>query len=887
MPQENLDDRIRALQAELQPAPMPSAPVSGDNLSPEEVNAALTASGGLPVPNQSTNNAAPPAQPVDDMGNSLPEPTPPDNTLNQIDQKRQQVLESLKADGFTGYTPSVSDAAYWAQDDSRPVAQAVQDIAAGFNVSLARALSLPREVVDRGMSLLGLDYMQHGSPTQQTIDTLNRMGIPTYEVENLANKIGRGALPALATWAAMQVAAPAMAANQGMGVAGHLMREIGQWAVKHPVLGLWLGQTSQAGGKIATNTFGDSPLVEFAGELAGGAAPGAAAFAVGKVPGVKATGRLVGKSVDMLSDALPTPLSNAIKQWNPLYKAPIATPSAEGLINPNFDPNRVQNFAKDQIVAAQTYQDKAIEQAIEAIPRAGSTDQIQTRTHDLLRKAEKISKRIVQGFWDAVPKKTKIPVQDLNDEMVSLQKDLVNLDNQRPDDMLNKIIRQTAPRVNAKGEEVSIKLPVEKLLDFKSQIGTAITEEQARDAPREGIIRNLTRMADKIDDHIAMQLPDNTKIEQARQMSKRHNDLFSRGPINDVLSKRRTGDFRTPPAENIDKLLSKTNGLQALKDVQDGILSYPKPPTTRFQPAAARSPGSMAATPADQAVLDDMIKNAQDSIRAMYRDAADKSPEKAVAFSARNDEELKAIGSVAGELQFSAQKVASALAEKKTIQSSALARFAETSPDKAVANIFAQKDPAETARRLMVSFRGDPDALEGLQNEVLKHFIYNVGKTNPNVLQKMMAEPRIGNMLEAVLSSEQYTRLSRMVKTAVQVGAEDQTSFLQALKYPTKTAGRIIGAFVGRKLSTGTIQTPGIVSKAIGDYVERAFGGTLPDDLLAQAVLDPHWEALLYSRLPTNTKDMKIAQLRYRRIFATINTGQQEIMRKLSDDNEQ
>src|SRR5258708_1026492 len=109
------------------------------------------------------------------------------------------------------------------------------------------------------MGMLGLDYMQHGGPTQMTIDAMNRMGVPTYEVENLANKIGRGALPALATWGAMSLAAPSMAAQQGVGTAGYLMREVGEWTMKHPIVGLWLGQTSNAGGKAATNAFGDNP----------------------------------------------------------------------------------------------------------------------------------------------------------------------------------------------------------------------------------------------------------------------------------------------------------------------------------------------------------------------------------------------------------------------------------------------------------------------------------------------------------------------------------------------------------------------------------------------------------------------------------------------------
>jgi len=823
----------------------------------------------------------------DDGGNTLPQPTPVDNTPTLIDQRRQQAMEALKAGGFDGYTPAVEGGGDYTPDDAHALSRAVTDIGAGFNISLAKALSLPRETVERGLGLLGLDFMQYGSPQQNTIDALNRMGIPAYEVENLANKIGRGALPAVATWTAMQLAAPSMAANQGVGTAGYLMREMGQWAMKHPVLGFWLGQSSQAGGKVATHAFGDNPAIEFAGEIAGGATPGMVKFGASKIPGVRLAGKAVGAGVDAIADVLPTPLSNAIKKYNPLYKQAPPAGATTPLIDEGADANRIQNFAKDQILAAQTYQDKAIENAINSIPSVGTPAQVQTRTHNLLEQAEKISKRIVSGFWDRVPLRTKIDVGDLRKPIGDIKRELADSDNVRPDDMIDKIWNLVKLRQDPTTGQITAppKQTVQKFRDLQSQIGTAITEERARDAPREGMVRNLARLSEMIDDHIAAMLPNNTTIEQARQMSKRHNDLFSRGPINDILSKRRTGDFRVPVADSVDTLLQKTDGLAALKAVQEGVSSYPRIPTTRFLPAAQRG-RLVATTPQEDAQLQELVRSAEDSIRASFREAAEAGPQKAVAYSQKNEEAIKALANVAGELNWAAQKVSVALAEQKSIRASALARFAETSPEKAVQNIFAQKDPAGVARQLMVSFRGDPDALEGLRNQILNELIFNKAKTNPNVIQKMMQEPRIQNLLEATLSNDQWNRLKKMVDTAVRVGVEDETGFRSLLKAPFRTAGRIAGAMIGRRIAPGTLQGPSIFSRSFGSYMEQTLGGTEPRDLLAQAVLDPHWERLLYSRIPTTTRDMKIARDNYRRIFAGINSAQTEVIRKLSKDKE-
>lgn len=914
MAQPSLDDRIEAMKAQIGPLldGQPQAPISTDNSegvgptrvyirssdTPESTTGGGSGvtggvEGGFATGTPDGTSLQPGGEYASAVNpNALPEPTPVDNTAAQMEARRQQAIESLKADGFDGYTPDVK-AGLTTPDEQHSVNQAVTDIASGFNMSLAKAISAPREAVDRAMGLLGLDYMQHGGPQQMTIDAMNRMGVPAYEVENLANKIGRGALPALATYTAMQLAAPTMAAQQGTGAAGYLMREIGAWAMKHPVVGLWLGQTSQAGGKIAEHVTGSSnALVEFGGELMGGGLPGVAKFAIQKVPGARAVGRLASRGADAgveaIADALPTDLGNAIRRYNPFHKAPVAQAPRTSLLDPNYDANRLQTFSKDQITGAQLYQDKAIENAINNIPRTGTPAQVQTRTHNLLQQAETISKRIVSGFWERVPLRTRIPVADLNRATRRIQNELVDMDNQRPDAIIERIIQMTSPTRNPTTGVIQPARPtIQRLRDMQSQIGTAITEERARDAPREGMVRNMARLSEAIDENIAAQLPNDTTIEQARQMSKRHNDLFSRGPINDILSKRRTGDFRTPQADSIDSLMQKTDGLAALKAVQDGVSTYPRIPTNRFRPAAYYA-NPHAVTPAEKATLDELVKSAADSIRASFREAADQGPQKAVAYSVKNEEAIKALSQVAGELAQAAQKVSSALAEKKYIERSALARFAETSPDKAVANIFAQKDPTEVARRLMVTFRQDPDALEGLRNQVLDHFIYNTAKTNPNIMQRMLNEPRIGNLMEAVLAPDQFARLQRMVNTAVRIGVEDETSLIQKFKYPARTMGRIAGAALGRSLRTGTIQTPGIISKAVGDWMERRFGMTDPQDLLSMAVLDPNWEQLLYSRLPTTTKAMKAAAVHYRRMFATINSAQQATLNKLSkerDDN--
>lgn len=915
MPAMTADEKIRSLQTDVGATLRPAAPISTDNSNgappgaislpqieveepggaPSGVSPATalqTGTTGREGPQIGTVGGAQGTATSPENSNALPAATVNSNMPDLMDQKIEQLKQSMRADGVE-YTPPMDGGANFSVDDQNAAGRAFQDLLAGFNISLARNLSLPRETVDRGLGLLGLDYMQHGSPQQHTIDALNNMGIPAYEVENLANKIGQGALPALATWAAIQLAAPSMAAKQGLGAASYAAREIGNWAQKHPWAGFILGQTSAAGSETAVHaTNPQTPLghmaAEIGGGLAGGVAPGfikgVATLGLKAIPFSGAMIKGAGMGINGIASVLPTDLANAIKKYNPLYRAPVMSPTGEPLVNSSLDANRVQQFAKDQIFAAQTYQDHAIENAINSIPRTGTPGQIQARTHDLLLQAEKISKRIVSGFWDRVPLKTRVAVRDMRTDAINMRKELVDNDNTRPDKMLDKIIQETAPQRTPTGQFKPTQMTVAKLRDYQSQIGTAITEERAQDAPREGYVRNLARLSEIIDENIARELPNDTTIEQARQMSKRHNDLFSRGPINDILSKRRTGDFRVPTSDSIDTLMQKTDGLAALKAVQEGVSNYPRIPTNRFQPRAYYGT-TTAVTPAEKAQLDQLVKSAEDSIRSSFREAAENGPNKAVAYSQKNEEAIKALGGVSGELAWAAQKVSAALTERDAIAKSALARFAQADPEKAVANIFAQKDPADMARQLMVSFRGDRDALEGLRNEVLNRFIYTVGKTNPNIMQRMLQTPKFENMLRAVLSGEQWQRLNNITNTAVRLGVNNELSFREAVRGLAKTAGKIGGALIGRKLETGTLQAPQLVSNRLGNWMDQMFHSTDPQYMLSHAVVDPTWESLLYSKAPTNTREIKAALVKYRRLMTGLNTAQHETLRRFSKDD--
>lgn len=803
----------------------------------------------------------------DQQPSNLPVLPPDQEAINADFLSRFDALtnQAMQEKGIT-YVPPISEINS-SPDNQYSAVKAITDIAAGFNYSLASVLSAPRDMVDRGLAMMGLDFMQHGAVQPNTAAALNRMGIPTYKVDNLANKIGRGSLEALATWSAIQIAAPYMAAQQGLGVGQYLMREVGPWALKHPVLGLWLGQTAKAGGTAAEEAIPEGPLKPlgvFGAELAGGMA-GQGIVSAGKqvMRPVAAAGRVAGRAVNAIAEGLPTDMANAIKKYNPLYQQPVSPTQASPLITKGLNVQEVQNFAENQVEGLKIQMEDAVARAIEAVPQRGTAAVQQRIFHENLTQAEKISNRIVSEAWDRTPMNTRIPVSEIRRETYSFAQGLQEgARGARPNDLIREILSISSPiRDPASGKMVAAAPTIRRLRGFISDVRQSIAKEQASDAPNGALINNLNKLRDIVEEGIVNQLPRDTTIAQARAASKLHHDMFSRGPIGDVLAQRWRGDFRINPGESVDALTSREGGLQAVRDM-------------------ARTLSSNRLTTQDERkIINTMVKNAEDAIRAGFREAVDAGgPQAGIRFQKQNEYGIRTLSQVSGELEFAAQKMQTALNIKKEIEASALARFAQTDPEKAVARIFADKNPAGVARQLMRSFRTDKDALEGMRNAILRDLVFNRAGADPIKLKELLDTNRVSNLVREVLSSDQLSRLNRIVNDSIRLTVGEDKSFKSVIKSPAIILGRVLGAGIGRHVSSmmgsrGTLQGPSLFSQATAKQFERIFGGTDPQDMLVMAVLDPAWERMLYSRLPQTTKDMKAAAKNYRRLFATIDSS--------------
>lgn len=797
---------------------------------------------------------------------TIPQMTPDvDAQAKQLDQLDQLAAQAMKEGGFTGYVPPIQDAVK-TPEGRQSLYSAVTDFAAGFNHEAAKAVALPEEVFDKGMALLGLDYMQHGSPTQRTINAIARMGIPIYQVENEANKLGQGALPALATWAAIQASAPMLAARTGVSATQMVMKEIGDWALKHPVLGMWLGQTSAAGGQIARDKAGDNPLVGLAGELAGGIAGGGVAR-IGMATG-RFAGRTVGRAVNAAVDwaGAPTAVRNMVQKYNPLYQVP-PKPFTESVADAVPDIAYTQSYAEDQVAGLKMQMDDAVSRAVASVRSTGPSNVQQRVMHSNLQEAEKISNRLVEDVWKKVDQSIRVPVKDMFNDIVDFRASIKDTPSIAPVGKIKEGLRLSGlTRDPNTGQMVRTLPTVRRLRDFISSIRNEVVREQASDAPRDGYIRNLNRLAAIVEDNIANQFPQNTRLAQARAASTLHHDMFSRGPIADILAKRYRGDFRIDPSGSVEALLQRPDGVKAVRDMVT-TLSNPKYPTTADE----------------KRIIQQVQTDMENSLRNMWREEAANGPDKAVRWNSRIQGQIKALARVASELQLASQKAATAAQVNEDIGKSALARYAATSAEKAVKNLFAQRNPADIARQLIRQLSGDPDALRGFQSQVVQELIGRA-KSDPVNMRNLLNTPHIQQLIEAVLTSSQRGRLNKIVNDSIRLTSGEDKGFIRHNFLRFTLLGRIMGAWVGRALPGTTLQGQAIFARGGARLAEKLFKATPPEQMMKLAIIDPNWEQMLYSRFPTTVKEMRIAARHYRRLFALADNARKEASKALGMD---
>lgn len=734
---------------------------------------------------------------------------------------------------------------------------------AGANKVVAHVLGTPQELVDSTLRMTGIAKLAPNFFNQNPGDALkqmegyfNRIGIYTTPgFEGFASKVGDEAAKGIFTTAAMIAAAPAAAGVHGAGMTASITRWLGEALVQHPYLAMFQVPGSAVGAVGGSEI---SPHLAIPGAILGGGvssllesgARGVArlgANTLSKLYSVPASGP---KNLTAITDALLPPVKNT------------GAPSGIALRDVLADPGRATAYAEQQVEGARLHMEQAVRDAITKIRPTSDPATSQSNVRTLLEKAERIGNIIVSRYWQRVPLQTRVPLGGIREDIGKLSADLKDTPSAAPREFIDRIKNMVLVKRNEKGQIISPPLPtIKRMRDLQGEIRRARMAEEGKAyvgmPVNDALVRNYNRLASIIDNGIMESLPGDTRIAQARAVSIMYHDLFSRGNIADVLARRARGDNKFRPDQTVDELMGRHQGLEDLMNVPRAMsgpggqpslhVTQPKGPPLK---AAARQ------------VPDQLVQEAENSLRGMFREAANEhamDPAKVAGWIKKNEPQIRHMASVASDLDQTAQKLTAVVEQRKLLERSAVARFAEMDPQKAIQRVWNDANPAATSKELIKTFKGDTEALEGYRAGLLDE-LFTRTKIRADRMKDMLDQPKVRRLMEATLSPEQFARLEKMTNTAHSIARGDQMSMKQHFLPSVSIIGRIFAASIGGRISrlfgSSTIQGPGIMAQYAKGAITKAFKGYDADYMLQRAVMDPNWERLLYSRVPETPKEL-------------------------------
>lgn len=798
-----------------------------------------------------------------------------------------------------------------------PQVTAVHNMLRQVNHRLASALALPSEAVNSILTSIGLGLVDKGAWTQHNKDAFEELGIRTDAINGISAQYGDAVADAIFQSMAFIVAAPYMAAQKGVTAGGLIVKHLGEQIIKYPGLVTAADIAGSVGTEFArqqTEGIKDPTVRSLAqpfAMLAGGLAAGVAGQG-----GYQAAKGVVSRAVAPFQSGARV-VTDKVGLTTPEPKQAPVRPSDFSLMHTNL-----QTFAADQLKNDEDMALTGIVRAMESIPRTGTSAQVQARVRAKLNRAEEIARRIEREHWTLVDQKRQVPMSGIRQELKGLRDRIGDklstlptipgaeaYPKEKVKDFITRLENLSKPlRDPATGRMVQSLPSMEMLRDEYGRIARAYRRELSAgtrgESPNMGKVANYSKLMQILDDGLAQAYPNDIPLQRARAFSKKLHDMFDRGGIADITAMRARGDDRIPEGQTVEALMKKFEGLGELLDIRR-ILGYAR------QPGANR----FAVTSDERRELQELVKETENAVRVMYREAAEGAgPDdalKAAKWFARNEKHIRPLAQVSAELEQSMMDVLAYHNRLTDLRRSALHKFVGYDPEKAITMVWNSKNPAATAEELIKTFRKDPDAMYAFRKSIIDQFWKATGM-DPVKAKEVISQPRYRALLHNVLTeggSGDWDRLNRMVDAAFRISNGEKSFGTRVARSGTLLAAasgaaaggiplglegaaaggmiggaamitaRVVGAGVGRQVAGltggGTVQVPGIFSSSFGRGMEKLLKRTPPQTLLTMAVQDPRWEKMLLSRVPTNTKEARKDIAYARRFLITLNTARE------------
>jgi hypothetical protein len=752
----------------------------------------------------------------------------------------------------------------------------VDNFIRAFNDRLAENAAIPVHALRVALAQVGVKLMNKEITTTDAVkQVFGQLGLGTGAADHFSATVGKSTFDGLVSAAALLYAAPVLGATEGATALSRVFKELGDWAVKQPWLAASMELTSSIGAKEGEKAIG--PYGAVPGAMIGGFAP-----AIVK-PGARLiyeAGRGLGRPLGKLAGKL----------LDSIFPGPKGLASTEqSVVAPGVGAEYAHTYAKSQIEGDIAQADQAIKDAIDGVPAHGNPRIAEARARARLETSLKAARKQEDAMWARVPKGEAIDGQPL---VQTAENMLASADELGPTDLPGEFISSILKdKALSNGQPIK----VSRLLNLRKKLLHAISAERALPASNRTKIGYMVDLEEATLDTIAKALPDDVSIQQARDFSRTLNDMYTRGPVGQVLRYRVTREPAVPPGQTVRYLLDQYEGFSQINKIgeaqaQAAAAAAPQGPSRPGIPGAGMT--------APGAARGNVPTATEDAVRALFKEAIDEGgPEGAAKFLKRHRENLDTLVRVGAQVKDTVDTITTQTAKKAAIQKSFASRFIQADPDKAVASIFSARDPEAAAREVLKQVRGHPDALAGYRNAVMDYMLRRAvmaGKVTPEGTVRfsptrvldMLVLPQNKRVLQAVLDETQYRRFTRIVNEAAQIEQGNEHMLKRMTREGATIFARIIGAQTGRAISHltggGTVQTPGIVSTVFRRIAEDTFAGIPPDEFLIRAINDPAWERLLHQRVPSDTREARNFLLKARTIIS-YTQGAMELGRGVND----
>jgi hypothetical protein len=192
------------------------------------------------------------------------------------------------------------------------------------------------------------------------------------------------------------------------------------------------------------------------------------------------------------------------------------------------------------------------------------------------------------------------------------------------------------------------------------------------------------------------------------------------------------------------------------------------------------------------------------------------------------------------------------------IQNNAFLAKVQSSPKEAIGNLFRSADPEAATNTVVQTIGHDRPAMDALQDGVIAK-IYDATAMEPEKLAAWIGQARNKAVLETAFKQDpgKLARLNRIIHSGMALASGDQSTTGKAAQFGATIIGKMLGSSAAMMLPGNQLIMAGAGAKLGSSIADRIFSVYTPQQLISSAIKDPRWEALLFSRVPSNLKALR------------------------------